>query len=68
MSERRILLMEAGVVLEQIRLETGQAILDKQYSVSSKRTPEVWQAGDLEQALTFYNAEIDRCTGHVLHR
>jgi hypothetical protein len=68
MSKTRILLMEAGVVLKQVTLESGQTVLAKVYSVSSRRTPEVWQAGNLEQALEYYNTEIDRCTGLVLHR
>jgi hypothetical protein len=60
--------MEAGVVLKQVTLESGQTVLAKVYSVSTRRTPEVWQAGNLEQALEYYNTEIDRCKGLVLHR
>jgi hypothetical protein len=68
MSKTRILLMEAGVVLEQISFESGQTLLAKVYSVSTKRTPEVWQTGNLEQALEYYNAEQDRCASQVLQR
>jgi hypothetical protein len=68
MFKTRILLMEAGVVLKQVTLESGQTTLPRVYSVSTRRTPEVWQAGNLEQALEYYNTEIDRCTGLVLHR
>ncbi|HTV32046.1 MAG TPA: hypothetical protein VME69_02950 [Methylocella sp.] len=68
MSKTRILLMEAGVVLKQVIFESGQTILAKAYSVSTRRTPEVWQTGDLEKALAYYNAEIDRCTGLTLQR
>jgi hypothetical protein len=60
--------MEAGVVLKQEILESGQTILAKVYSVSTRRTLEIWQSGNLEQALEYYNAELDRCTGLVLHR
>ena len=60
--------MEAGVVLEQATLKSGQTILAKVYSVSTRRTPEVLRSGNLEQALKYYNAEQDRCTGLVLHR
>lgn len=68
MSKSRILLMEAGVVLKQVMLESGQTTWAKAYSISTKRTPEVWQTGDLEQALAYYNAELDRCTGLALQR
>jgi hypothetical protein len=37
-------------------------------SVSTRRTSEVWQSGNLEQALQDYNAELDRCTSLALHR
>ena len=60
--------MEAGVVLKQETLESGQTTLAKVYSVSTRRTSEVWQAGNLEQALESYNTELDRCAGLVLHR
>ena len=60
--------MEAGVVLKQVTLESGQTTLAKVYSVSTRRTSEVWQAGNLEQALEYYNTELDRCAGLVLHR
>ena len=68
MSKTRILLMEAGVVLKQVTLESGQTLLAKVYSVSTKRTPEVWRTGNLEQALEYYNAEQDRCASQVLQR
>ncbi len=68
MSKTRILFMEAGVVLTQVILESGQTVLTKVYSVSTRRTSEVWQSGDLEQALQDYNAELDRCTSLALHR
>jgi hypothetical protein len=68
MSKARILLMEAGVVLKQETLESGQTILAKVYSVSTRRTPEVWRSGNLEQALEYYNAEQDRCASLALHR
>jgi hypothetical protein len=68
MSKTRILLMEAGVVLTQVIHESGQTIVAKVYSVSTKRTPEVWQSGNLEQALEYYNAELDRCANLALHR
>lgn len=68
MRKARILLMEAGVVLEQVNLETGRHMPNKEYSVSSKRTHEVWQSGNLEQALEYYNAELDRCMGLALQR
>ncbi|MGH6848662.1 MAG: hypothetical protein ACREC0_14880 [Methylocella sp.] len=68
MSKTRILLMEAGVVLKQVTIESGQTTLTKLYSVSTRRTSEVWDTGNLEQALEYYNTEIDRCTGLVLHR
>ena len=60
--------MEAGVVLKQVALESEQTTLTKVYSVSTRRTSEVWQAGNLEQALEYYNTELDRCTSLVLHR
>jgi hypothetical protein len=60
--------MEAGVVLKQETLESGQTTFAKVYSVSTRRTSEVWQAGNLEQALEYYNTELDRCAGLVLHR
>jgi hypothetical protein len=68
MSKTRILLMEAGVVLDQVIHESGQTIVAKVYSVSTKRKPEIWQSGNLEQALEYYNAELDRCTNLALHR
>jgi hypothetical protein len=68
MPKVRILFMETGVVLEQATLESGQAVLAKVYSISTKRTSEVWQAGDLEQALEYYNAELDRCQNLAFHR
>jgi hypothetical protein len=68
MSKSRILFMEAGVVLEQVILESGQTILAKVYSVSTRRTAEVWPSGNLEQALADYNAELDRCASLALHR
>ncbi len=68
MSKTRILLMEDGVVLNQVILESGQTLLTKVYSVSSKRTAEVWQSGNLEQALQDYNAELERCESLVLQR
>ena len=68
MSRTCILFMEAGVVLKQVALESEQTTLTKVYSVSTRRTSEVWQAGNLEQALEYYNTELDRCTGLVLHR
>ena len=62
MSKTRILLMEAGVVLKEVKLESGPTILAKAYSVSTRRTPEVWPAENLEQALKHYNEELERCT------
>ena len=60
--------MEAGVVLDQVILASGQTVLAKVYSVSTRRTPEVWPSGNLEQALADYNAELDRCASLALHR
>ena len=60
MSKTRILLMEAGVVLKEVTLESGLTILAKAYSVSTRRTPEVWPAENLEQALKHYNEELER--------
>ena len=68
MSKTCILFMEAGVVLEQASLDGEQTALARIYSVSTKRTSEVWQSGNLEQALKYYNAELDRCTSLVFHR
>ncbi|HUZ91443.1 MAG TPA: hypothetical protein VMU78_06040 [Methylocella sp.] len=68
MSKTRILLMEAGVVLKQVTLESEQTTLAKVYSVSTRRTSEVWQSGDFEKALEYYNAEQDRCANLALHR
>ena len=62
MSKTRILLMEAGVVLEEVKLESSPSILAKAYSVSTRRTHEVWPAENLEQALKHYNEELERCT------
>jgi hypothetical protein len=53
--------MEAGVVLKEVKLESSQPILAKAYSVSTRRTPEVWPAENLEQALKLYNEELERC-------
>lgn len=68
MSKSCILLMESGVVLEQRADKNGQPFLTKVYSVSTKRTSEVWQSASLEEALTRYNAELDRCVNLALHR
>jgi hypothetical protein len=68
MSKTRILLSEAAVVLKEITLESGQTILARVYSVSTRRIPEVWQTGNFEQAVGYYYAELERCRSPALHR
>lgn len=68
MSKTRLLFLEAGVALKEVTVEHGQTILARAYAVSTKRTSEVWQSSNLEQALRDYNAELDRCTNLAFHR
>lgn len=63
MSKTSILLSEAGAVLKEVTLESGQTIVAKAFCVSTRRTPEVWQSGNLEQAVEDYEAELGRCRG-----
>ena len=55
-SRTEIVRVKSGVVLKKVSLDTLIA-----YSVSSKRTPEVWQAADLEIANRYFDEEVDRC-------
>jgi hypothetical protein len=68
MSKTSILRREAGVVLKKVTLEIGQTILAEAYSVSTRRTPEVLQSGNLAQAVEEYEAELGRCRSLALHR
>ena len=55
-SRTEILRANSEVVLKRVSLGTATA-----YSVSSKRTPEVWQAEDLETANRYFDEEVGRC-------
>jgi len=56
-----LLFMERGVILRKIEQGNGQTRRGRIYSVSTIRSGEIWQSEDLEQALAFYNDELDRC-------
>jgi len=55
-SKTEILRAQSGVVLKKVSLAGVTA-----YSVSTKRTPEVWQTADLMAANRFFDDEVERC-------
>jgi hypothetical protein len=55
-SRTKTLRMDSGVIMKKVSLDVVTA-----YSVSSKRTPEVWQTEDLETANRYFDEEVGRC-------
>jgi hypothetical protein len=63
MSVSEVLKSELGVILKRVELRQGAMLIDQQFTVSTKRTPEV-KNFPLEQAARDYFAEeVKRCTG-----
>jgi hypothetical protein len=61
-SETKILRTQNGVTLKKVMLFVDAGPIAISYSVSSKRTPEVWQAANLEDANGLFEDELARCS------
>lgn len=59
-SKKEILRMQNGVRLLKISVLT-EAMPIVAYSVSTKRTPEVWQSTNLIEAHRLFEQEVGRC-------
>ena len=60
-SETRVLQADAGVLLKEVHLRGDGGHVAVAYSVSSKRTPEVWNCDSLPQAKAAFDAEVALC-------
>lgn len=64
-SQKRILESKHGVVLTEVSLMAGTpaSVAAVAYSISSKRTPETWNAGTLTEAKRLFDEELAMCGG-----
>jgi len=61
-SKTKILRQQDGVILKEVTLPGDVGPVAVAYSVSSRRTPEVWNSGNLTEATRLFDAELARCS------
>jgi len=60
-SQHEVLKFAQGVTLKKVTLPGPSGPLAVAYSISSRRTPEVWQTGDRAEAERLFQEELARC-------
>jgi hypothetical protein len=61
-TKTEILRIVSGVTLKKVTLTGDAGPIRVAYSISSKRTHEVWTAGNIVDANTLFEDELGRCS------
>lgn len=60
-SVKRTIRVSGGVVMTEVMLLGSAGPIALKYAISSKRTPQIWNASGILEANRLFDEEVERC-------